>query len=116
LKVDSISRRQVFQGAAATAAATTLGAPSIRAQNDRQTLRFVAEADLKIIDPVWTTAYITRNHAYLVYDTLFGADESFQIKPQMVERTGEAGGGGTVGPGLRRDDNGGATSGTRPCR
>jgi peptide/nickel transport system substrate-binding protein len=87
LKVDSISRRQVFQGAAATAAATTLGAPSIRAQNDRQTLRFVAEADLKIIDPVWTTAYITRNHAYLVYDTLFGADESFQIKPQMVERT-----------------------------
>jgi peptide/nickel transport system substrate-binding protein len=85
--VDSISRRQVFRGAAATAAAMKLGAPSIRAQNDRQTLRFVAEADLKIIDPVWTTAYITRNHAYLVYDTLFGTDESSQIKPQMVAQT-----------------------------
>jgi len=64
-----------------------LTAPSVRAQKDRQTLRFVAEADLKIFDPVWTSAYITRNHSYLVYDTLFGSDESFRIKPQMVDRT-----------------------------
>jgi peptide/nickel transport system substrate-binding protein len=47
----------------------------------------VAQADLKILDPVWSTAYITRNHGYLVYDTLFGTDENHQIKPQMVERT-----------------------------
>ena len=82
----SISRRRILRGAAA-AAAMTLGAPSIRAQDGRQTLRFVAEADLKILDPIWTTAYITRNHGYLVYDTLFGTDENHQIKPQMVERT-----------------------------
>ena len=82
----SISRRRIVRGAAA-AAAMTLGAPSIRAQDGRQTLRFVAEADLKILDPIWTTAYITRNHGYLVYDTLFGTDENHQIKPQMVERT-----------------------------
>jgi len=82
-----ISRRQVVQGAAAAAAVTTLGAPSVRAQKERQTLRFVAEADLKIFDPVWTTAYITRNHSYLVYDTLFGTDENLQVKPQMVDRT-----------------------------
>ena len=50
------------------------------------TLRFVAQADLKILDPVWTTAYITRNHSYLVYDTLFGTDEKFQVKPQMVDK------------------------------
>ena len=81
-----ISRRQVVRGAAA-AAAMTLGAPSVHAQKDRQTLRFVAQADLKILDPIWTTAYITRNHGYLVYDTLFGTDENFQIKPQMVDRT-----------------------------
>ena len=62
----------------------TLGAPSVHAQNGRQTLRFVAEADLKILDP---TAYITRNHGYLVYDTLFGTDENLRVKPQMVERT-----------------------------
>ncbi len=42
---------------------------------------------MKILDPIWTTAYITRNHGYLVYDTLFGTDENFQVKPQMVERT-----------------------------
>jgi ABC-type transport system substrate-binding protein len=78
-----ISRRHVVQGAAAV---ITLGAPSVRARNHRQTLRFVAQADLKVLDPVWTTAYITRNHSYLVYDTLFGTDENLQIKPQMVER------------------------------
>jgi peptide/nickel transport system substrate-binding protein len=84
--VDQISRRQVVQGAAA-AVAMTLGAPSVRAQKDKQILRFGAEADLKVLDPVWTTAYVTRNHGYLVYDTLFGTDESFRIKPQMVDRT-----------------------------
>jgi peptide/nickel transport system substrate-binding protein len=84
--MDRISRRQVVRAAAA-AAAMTLRTPSARAQNDRRTLRFVAHADLKILDPVWTTAIITRNHSYLVYDTLFGTDEHLQIKPQMVDRT-----------------------------
>jgi peptide/nickel transport system substrate-binding protein len=85
--MDRISRRQVVQGAAAAAAVTTLRAPAVHAQNDLQTLRFVAQADLKILDPVWTTAYITRNHGYLVYDTLFGTDANSQVKPQMVDRT-----------------------------
>src|ERR1700745_651788 len=79
-----ISRRQLVQG---TAAAFALCAPSVKAQNSEQVLRFVAEADLKVLDPIWTTAYITRNHGYLVYDTLFGTDEHLQIKPQMVDRT-----------------------------
>src|SRR5262245_11288140 len=81
-----ISRRQVIRGAAA-AAASTLGAPSVRAQKAQQILRFVAQADLKILDPIWTTAYITRNHGYLVYDTLFGTDENSEVRPQMVDRT-----------------------------
>ncbi len=81
-----LSRRQLLGGVAATAAAVTLGAPSVHAQKDRQTLRFVAEADLKVLDPVWNTGYITRNHGYLVYDTLFGTDENSRIKPQMVDR------------------------------
>jgi peptide/nickel transport system substrate-binding protein len=84
--MDRISRRQVVRGAAAAAAAMTLGAPSVHAQESRRTLRFVAESDLKTLDPIWTTAYITRNHGYLVYDTLFGTDENFQVKPQMVDR------------------------------
>jgi peptide/nickel transport system substrate-binding protein len=81
-----ISRRQVVQGAAVTTAAMTLGAPAVHAQKDRRTLRFAAEADLKVLDPVWTTAYITRNHSYLVYDTLFGTDENLRVKPQMVDQ------------------------------
>ena len=46
----------------------------------------MAHAELKTLDPVWQTAYITRNHGYLVYDTLFGTDEHFQVKPQMVDQ------------------------------
>jgi peptide/nickel transport system substrate-binding protein len=81
-----ISRRQVIRGAAA-AAASTLGAPSVQAQKAQQILRFAAQADLKILDPISTTAYITRNHGYLVYDTLFGTDENSEVRPQMVDRT-----------------------------
>jgi peptide/nickel transport system substrate-binding protein len=86
VEMDRISRRHAVRGAGA-AAAMMLGSPSVHAQNGRQTLRFVAQADLKILDPIWTTAYITRNHGYLVYDTLFGTDDQFRIKPQMVGRT-----------------------------
>jgi peptide/nickel transport system substrate-binding protein len=28
------------------------------------TLKFIPHADLKVLDPIWTTAYITRNHGY----------------------------------------------------
>src|SRR5262245_25027510 len=80
-----VSRRQVLPGATAAVAAATLGAPAVHAQKGRRTLRFVAQADLKVLDPIWTTAYITQNHGYLVYDTLFGTDEQLQIKPQMVD-------------------------------
>jgi peptide/nickel transport system substrate-binding protein len=85
--MERISRRQIVRGAAATAATAALGAPSVHAQKDLQILRFIAEADLKVFDPIWNTAYIARNHGYLVYDTLFGTDENGQIKPQMVDRT-----------------------------
>ena len=84
--MNHLSRRQVLGGAVATAAAVTLGAPSVHAQKRGQTIRFVAQADLKVLDPVWTTGYITRNHGYLVYDTLFGTDEQLRVKPQMVDR------------------------------
>ncbi|MEY3062685.1 MAG: Glutathione-binding protein GsiB precursor [Pseudomonadota bacterium] len=48
-------------------------------------LRFVPHANLTVLDPIWTTAYVTRNHAYMIYDTLFTEDAKGQIKPQMVE-------------------------------
>ncbi len=65
----------------------TLGASmaDASAQSSPKTLRFIAQSDLRVIDPVWTTAVITRNHGYLVYDTLFGIDRNFVPQPQMVE-------------------------------
>ena len=50
------------------------------------TLRAVMHSDLKILDPIWTTAYIVRNHGYMVYDTLFATDAKGEIKPQMVDK------------------------------
>src|SRR4026209_938262 len=49
-------------------------------------LKFIPQADLRILDPIATTAYITRNHGYMVYDTLFATDAQFQIQPQMAEK------------------------------
>ena len=48
-------------------------------------LRFVQNGNLTILDPIWTTAYVTRNHGYLIYDTLFARDENNIVKPQMVD-------------------------------
>ncbi|MDP1750370.1 MAG: ABC transporter substrate-binding protein [Reyranella sp.] len=50
------------------------------------TLRMVAHSDLKVLDPIWTTAFITRNHGYLVYDVLFAKDANLKIQPQMVDK------------------------------
>jgi peptide/nickel transport system substrate-binding protein len=45
----------------------------------------VPHADLASLDPVWTTADITRNFAQAVYDTLYGYDAEFNAQPQMVK-------------------------------
>ena len=42
-------------------------------------------SDVKIIDPIWTTAYIVRNHGYMIYDTLFAVNDKLEVKPQMVD-------------------------------
>ena len=49
-------------------------------------LKFIPQADLRILDPITTTAYITRNHGYMIYDTLFATDAKFQVQPQMVDK------------------------------
>jgi len=60
------------------------GAASFAAAQEK-VLRIVPHSNLAILDPIWTTAYMSRNHGYMIYDTLFGTDEKNQIKPQMVE-------------------------------
>ena len=49
-------------------------------------LRAVMHSDLKILDPIWSTAYIVRNHGYMIYDTLFSMDAKGEIQPQMVDK------------------------------
>jgi peptide/nickel transport system substrate-binding protein len=48
-------------------------------------LRVVPNADLVLLDPIWTSIYITRNHGYLIYDTLFAFDVNGKPRPQMVD-------------------------------
>ncbi len=49
------------------------------------TLRMVSHADIKILDPIWTTALITRNFGYMIYDVLFAKDANLQIQPEMAD-------------------------------
>jgi peptide/nickel transport system substrate-binding protein len=73
----------VVQGLAAAALVLT-AAPPVHAES---VLRIVMNSDLKILDPIWNTAFVIRDHGYMVYDTLFANDADGEIKPQMVDRT-----------------------------
>lgn len=60
-------------------------ASSSATASEPKTLRVVMHSALRSTDPIVTTAYITRNYGYMVYDTLLGTDENFEIRPQMAE-------------------------------
>jgi len=83
MTVSSLLKRTA---AAAMFAAAMLALSPLQAQQN--TLKVVMHSDLKIVDPIWTTAYITRNHGYLIYDTLFAMDAKGDIQPQMVGKYG----------------------------
>lgn len=63
-------------------AATALVAPAASAST---TVTAVMHAGLRVMDPVFSTAFLTRDHGYMIYDTLLGMDEQFNIRPQMAE-------------------------------
>lgn len=69
--------------ATAAAGAASLSAPT--AAQQRVTVRFVPQADLALLDPVFTTGLVTRNHGFMVFDQLYGLDDEFMPQPQMVE-------------------------------
>lgn len=75
-------RRDILKTVSAGAA--VLAAPRIGRGAAAAALRFVPQADLAVLDPVFTTAYVTRNHAFMVYDTLYGIDDAFNPQPQML--------------------------------
>src|SRR5947199_1631578 len=74
--------RTAILAAACTAGLAVAATPALA----QTTLRAVMHSDLKILDPIWTTAYIVRNHGYMIYDTLLAQDEKGDIKLQMLEK------------------------------
>ena len=73
-------RRSLLQGAAGLLAAPALAQPAKSA-----TLRFVPQANLTLLDPVFTTATVTSNHGYYVFDTLYSNGPDGTAHPQMAE-------------------------------
>ena len=74
-----MKRRSLLKAAfAAPLAAPALAQPV-------PTLRFIPQANLTALDPVWTTATVTFNHAYYVFDTLYATDSKGAYRPQMAE-------------------------------
>src|ERR1700736_2442667 len=60
-------------------------APAPSSSAHAKTITAVMHSDLRVIDPGFTGAYITRDHGYMVYDTLLATDSSFKIQPQMAD-------------------------------
>ena len=89
--------------------AAALAAPAIARGEAATVLKFVPQADLAVLDPVWTTTYQTRDHGFLVFDTLFGLDSQYKPQPQMAESASTDDGGKTwritLRPDLRFHDN-----------
>src|SRR3712207_6250738 len=74
-------RRTLLQASLAAA----LPAPALAQGGAAGALRVIPQANLTSLDPVWTTAVVTRNHAFLVYDQLCAQDGKGEVRPQMVE-------------------------------
>src|ERR1700681_3934513 len=80
-----ISRWKRPMIASAIALAALAQALPSRAIAAGKTITAVMHSDLRIIDPGFTTAYITRDHGYMVYDTLLATDANFKVQPQMAD-------------------------------
>jgi peptide/nickel transport system substrate-binding protein len=66
---------------------TTLALAAITRAASQPVLKFVPQADLAVLDPILTTAGVTRSHGYLVFDTLYavtGPEHGFKAMPQMA--------------------------------
>src|SRR6185437_7647641 len=89
-QLPAISRRSLMKSGTALAGALAMPAILGRATRalaaDAKVVKVAPEVDLKILDPIWTTATITQTHGWAIYDTLFAVDRGYKIHPQMVEK------------------------------
>ncbi|MBX6740942.1 MAG: ABC transporter substrate-binding protein [Acetobacteraceae bacterium] len=95
-------------GAAGLALPAGLARPALAQPAGGKVLKFIPQADVAVVDPIITTAYVTRHHGYLIYDTLYGVDANFKPQPQMAEGHSVEDGGKrvtiTLRPGLKFHD------------
>jgi peptide/nickel transport system substrate-binding protein len=105
----TLNRRTMLRAGLAAPALLSAESRRAMAQDRTRVIRSVPIGDLRALDPIWTTAYITRNHAYMVWDTLFALDEQNRPQPQMVGGFEASGDGLTwtfqLREGLRWHDN-----------
>src|SRR6476660_7021993 len=81
----SSRKRPTIASSMTLAVLALLAAPASQAMAAGKTITAVMHSDLRVTDPIITTAYITRDHGYMVYDTLLATDSSFKIQPQMAD-------------------------------
>ncbi len=62
-----------------------LPAPALAQGAAQRTLRFIPQANLASVDPIWSTAVVVRNHGLMVWDMLYGLDAQYRVQPQMAE-------------------------------
>ena len=81
-----LGRRLSFRLACASAALVAVTGVAVSGTARAETVLKVAlHSDLKIIDPIWTTALISTHHGNMIYDTLFAVNDKLEVKPQMVD-------------------------------
>ena len=78
-------KRPTITSNAALSVLALSAALAVSSPADAKTITAVMHSDLRVIDPGFTTAYITRDHGYMVYDTLLATDANFKIQPQMAD-------------------------------
>ena len=74
-------RRRAFLGSLAAGA---VAAPHLARGAAASTLKFVPAQDLALLDPIQSPSGSTIMHSCLVFDTLYGLDETYKAQPQMV--------------------------------
>ena len=80
-----MKRRTILRAGAAGAVAAALPRVAVTQPASTQVLKFVPQANLTLLDPIITTAAVTANHAWMIYDTLYGVTSTLAPKPQMAE-------------------------------
>jgi len=80
-----MERRNLLAGGMGLGAAAALPRFATAQPAQNRVLKMVPQANLTSLDPIWTTANITRNPGHMIYDSLYGLDAEFRPQPQMAE-------------------------------